>query len=274
MSFWGVEIKPNGEYKQVVPQFEGLRVTQAALSRTGDVATDVSTLLFEKAGKKFAICHLTPQKNEHIALEYLFEPGEELTMSVQGPNAICLSGYREKFDDDEFDDDEYDEADMLADEDEEDEELEEGLPEGEEDEEEPAPVPVPQPKKKAATAPAPAPAAPAKKEKAPKEPKAAEGEVHCGQCNRKFKNAQGLAQHQQSTGHGAAAASPAEAPARVIGKKRAPEAAVEPKETKKEKKEEKKPQKPQEKKQKAPAPASPAEKPKQKPKKGGKPKPQ
>ncbi|KAJ4459637.1 hypothetical protein PAPYR_4384 [Paratrimastix pyriformis] len=273
MSFFGVDIQPKGDYKQVVPQFECLRITQAALSRTKPLVEGPTTLFFVKKDKKFAIAHLTPEKVEQVSLDYLFEPGEELVMEASGPNDISISGFRENLgeeaesDDDEFSPAEEEEDDSIIDDSE--------LVEKEEEEEEPAsPAPAPAPKK-------------GKKEpkKAAEAPASPAAEVPCPGCPRKFKNAAGLVQHQAATGHGVAAASPApaEAPARVIGKKRAPEGAVAGK-AKKEKKEEETPAeapapspKKQPKAKKAPAPAatSPAPatpSPKKQPKKQQQPK--
>ncbi|KAK9766572.1 peptidylprolyl isomerase fpr3 [Basidiobolus ranarum] len=135
-AFWGLQILPNKTYSQVI---EGsFRVSMASFGEEvkGKQRSCLKVVVDEQT---YILCSLTPNKVEQQPLDIIFTEGEEITFSVNGENAIHLTGNylpddeELDFDEEDFDSEEEDDINAM---------MEESEEESEEEEEEEIPVPA------------------------------------------------------------------------------------------------------------------------------------
>eukprot|EP00002_Diphylleia_rotans_P013447 TRINITY_DN262_c0_g3_i2.p1 TRINITY_DN262_c0_g3~~TRINITY_DN262_c0_g3_i2.p1 ORF type:complete len:331 (-),score=120.18 TRINITY_DN262_c0_g3_i2:158-1150(-) len=153
MAFWGLEVTPGKSVE--VPLDRALHLSMATFGAQSKSGRSVVYVTVE--GNKYALCVLESGKTETMHLDHVITPDQELSILVEGPNPVTLTGYlsQEDFDgeddDDEegiFDDedDEDDEEDGEDEDDDEDDDEEDEEEEEEEEKKQKAPEPAAAPK--------------------------------------------------------------------------------------------------------------------------------
>lgn len=101
MSFFGVTLKPNDPFIQIINQFVCLRLTNAVVPPSSPEKK--GSLYFYREKEKIPLCHFDDQNCQFHDLNLLFHPHEQMNVGVDGNIHVCISGsyfdYNKPYDD-------------------------------------------------------------------------------------------------------------------------------------------------------------------------------
>ncbi|KAI9022553.1 hypothetical protein DFJ74DRAFT_669949 [Hyaloraphidium curvatum] len=113
MAFWGLVVYPNKSYTQTVDQ--PFRITMAALGEAPAAGRHTVTVTVDD--DTYVLCSLTTDKVEQQQLDLVFGEGEDITIKMNGPSPIHLTGTflldDEEPDFSDFDDESIDSDDLM-----------------------------------------------------------------------------------------------------------------------------------------------------------------
>jgi len=89
--FWGVVLKPDKRYEQVVE--EDFRITKACVDPSTLDNGKVASVILEKDNDEFIICNLTSPTGLDVQMDLAFCEGEKVTFRTEGGATVHLTGH-------------------------------------------------------------------------------------------------------------------------------------------------------------------------------------